>query len=840
MGECECVEENESRMIRTSRGACPRHGSEELRDESARRREAERERDSADKWAQFYADRFHEAHEIASLALTTGLAECERLSGELAKSREAHRGAISELCSTNRVNEALREKLERHAEAAARQDADRNAILELCEVDEDGSNTVSTLAAVQALRERADGWFRELEVVRAAGVEFRDRYEAAKARVAELESQRATSAEVPEDVHASGWQWRPVGDGAFAPPFGTIRACRVCGCLVAGGPTACARCAETEEPRPAPRLPWKALAKMEWRICRDACDEVDRSHEFNRRQHQEIRDLHKALARSRATRRRLHEARATVRRMQAVVDAVYAYVEDDHRYLEDGEEGAYADLLRAVRTLFESESTTASAPPAASAAPHEYRSTACLHEKHDACRKACKFCEQPCDCDCHVDAPAPEPARRAAVALLERPDDKILCVWNRRYDGWSLPGGLVEEDETVEQALARELREETGLELLSAAPLFDGPHKTPGGVARGRGSHVHVFRVTASGLARQVEEGCPIRWMSKEAFLAESPFAEFYGDVFGLDAVPKCATCGGAGFGLDHSDRCVDCTAPKTAPVEQPAASAAPVGYVPKVGDRVRAVSTQGHPVETVEGVVTHIDSRAGFVSLNEPGDPDRAVVLAEWRRFELLAPAPEAAAVDDQVIADAVMHEARGDKHQRTRPVARVAPAGQPMAKPSRVTPEEWAHLREMQEFNAKVASDLADIRGKFGLDDEPMAKPEPAPVEQTEPEELVRRKRASNGDGFDVFVGHFVVAQNFSDKASLDLTSGLAEDLEKHVAQAVAAARAEERRVTLEEAAVIAEKVSDSKLWAESLEARVACRNVRDRIRALIEASR
>ena len=49
----------------------------------------------------------------------------------------------------------------------------------------------------------------------------------------------------PADVHERGWQWRPTAtDTAFAPPFGTIRQCRVCGCLVAGGPTACARCAE--------------------------------------------------------------------------------------------------------------------------------------------------------------------------------------------------------------------------------------------------------------------------------------------------------------------------------------------------------------------------------------------------------------------------------------------------------------------------------------------------------------------------------------------------------------------------------------------------------------------
>lgn len=51
---------------------------------------------------------------------------------------------------------------------------------------------------------------------------------------------------VPRDVHERGWQWRPVGDGAFAPPFGSIRVCRVCGCLVAGGPTACGRCVASE------------------------------------------------------------------------------------------------------------------------------------------------------------------------------------------------------------------------------------------------------------------------------------------------------------------------------------------------------------------------------------------------------------------------------------------------------------------------------------------------------------------------------------------------------------------------------------------------------------------
>lgn len=40
------------------------------------------------------------------------------------------------------------------------------------------------------------------------------------------------------------WDLEDEEKKAFAPPFGTIRQCRACGCLVAGGPTACARCAE--------------------------------------------------------------------------------------------------------------------------------------------------------------------------------------------------------------------------------------------------------------------------------------------------------------------------------------------------------------------------------------------------------------------------------------------------------------------------------------------------------------------------------------------------------------------------------------------------------------------
>lgn len=32
-----------------------------------------------------------------------------------------------------------------------------------------------------------------------------------------------------------------------------------------------------------------------------------------------------------------------------------------------------------------------------------YLSTACQHDQHEECRRACKFCEQPCKCTCHAD-----------------------------------------------------------------------------------------------------------------------------------------------------------------------------------------------------------------------------------------------------------------------------------------------------------------------------------------------------------------------------------------------------------------------------------------------------
>ncbi|MBI3350172.1 MAG: NUDIX domain-containing protein [Burkholderiales bacterium] len=71
-----------------------------------------------------------------------------------------------------------------------------------------------------------------------------------------------------------------------------------------------------------------------------------------------------------------------------------------------------------------------------------------------------------------------------AVGVLVAPDGQFLLTSRpegKVYAGyWEFPGGKVEPGESVEQALARELREELGIEIGTAHPwqtlVMDYPH----------------------------------------------------------------------------------------------------------------------------------------------------------------------------------------------------------------------------------------------------------------------------------------------------------------------------------------------------------------------------
>lgn len=67
----------------------------------------------------------------------------------------------------------------------------------------------------------------------------------------------------------------------------------------------------------------------------------------------------------------------------------------------------------------------------------------------------------------------------AVGALITNPADELLLVRRARSPGkgrWGLPGGFVDRNETIEQALRREVREETQLEVGGCDYLLSHPN----------------------------------------------------------------------------------------------------------------------------------------------------------------------------------------------------------------------------------------------------------------------------------------------------------------------------------------------------------------------------
>lgn len=54
---------------------------------------------------------------------------------------------------------------------------------------------------------------------------------------------------------------------------------------------------------------------------------------------------------------------------------------------------------------------------------------------------------------------------RVSVSALIFKGERVLLAHRRAIDWWNLPGGAVDPGETVDEALRREVREETGLEV---------------------------------------------------------------------------------------------------------------------------------------------------------------------------------------------------------------------------------------------------------------------------------------------------------------------------------------------------------------------------------------
>ncbi len=96
--------------------------------------------------------------------------------------------------------------------------------------------------------------------------------------------------------------------------------------------------------------------------------------------------------------------------------------------------------------------------------------------------------------------------KRESVYAAIKDVTGILLVCDRIGNGrWDFPGGGVEDDEILEEALRRELAEETGLRLENGAKAICDFYEYFYDVDTEEGwqSHRHYFEVTARGTANQ-------------------------------------------------------------------------------------------------------------------------------------------------------------------------------------------------------------------------------------------------------------------------------------------------------------------------------------------------
>jgi 8-oxo-dGTP pyrophosphatase MutT (NUDIX family) len=123
-----------------------------------------------------------------------------------------------------------------------------------------------------------------------------------------------------------------------------------------------------------------------------------------------------------------------------------------------------------------------------------------------------------------------------AVCLLLQNGDKFLATTRRgTTDAWGLPGGKVDPMEGCDEALIREIQEETGLaldpELINFVHVSEcGPEKD------GRIFTCYAYTYNINDVVdepRNMEEGILVDWVNYED-LVNGPFGEYNKRLFDI------------------------------------------------------------------------------------------------------------------------------------------------------------------------------------------------------------------------------------------------------------------------------------------------------------------
>lgn len=125
---------------------------------------------------------------------------------------------------------------------------------------------------------------------------------------------------------------------------------------------------------------------------------------------------------------------------------------------------------------------------------------------------------------------------KRSVCITVKNNDKVLVVTNRRFGGFTLPGGKTEDGELQEEAAFRELYEETGILPNALKYLGSSLFKNPCYVDAPTYVVSHFRAIVDKPMAFQMEEGTMPSWKHPSELLnsKESIFREHYGRVLDL------------------------------------------------------------------------------------------------------------------------------------------------------------------------------------------------------------------------------------------------------------------------------------------------------------------